>query len=122
MEESFGVRKTKSGTLHRRVLRMGLALAIERDLMNEVPGAIQRIKGSAKVIALKLGKTPRCIEGLRQGQHIPSLPVALALARLDPQFREVLKRHMDAETGESDENPARVLDEIQKLLMQRGAR
>lgn len=98
---------------------MGLALAIERDLMQEVPSAIQRIKGSAKVIALKLGKTPRCIEGLRQGQHIPSLPVALALARICPDFRELLKRHMDAETGESGEDPSRVLAEIQRLLQQR---
>ena len=97
---------------------MGLALAIERDLLEEIPGAVQRIKGTAKIIALKLGKTPRCIEGIRQGQHIPSLPVALALAKLDPQFRDMLKRHMDAETG-NGEDPAAVLNEIQRLLQER---
>lgn len=101
---------------------MGLALAIERDLLAEMPSAIQRIKGSAKVIALKLGKTPRCVEGLRQGQHIPSLPVALALARIDPHFRALLKRHMDAETGDSGEDPQRLASEIAEFLMSRGRR
>jgi hypothetical protein len=94
---------------------MGLALAVEQELIETLPAVVQRIREPAKVIAFKLGKTPRCVEGARQGEHLTSLPVAIALARLYPEFREYLTRLMDAETGESGEDPSFLMSEINRL-------
>lgn len=92
---------------------MSAALAIRKTLVDELPALMPR--ESAKVIAFKVGTTPRCIHGLRQGEHVPRLDVALALAREYPPIRKMFVHLMDAETGESGEDPAQVFAQIVRL-------
>jgi hypothetical protein len=100
------------------------ALAIKECLIVEFPLAIRMVPESAKVIAFNIDTTPRAIEGQRQGEHLPSLPVGLALARQYPHIKKLFMKLMDAETGESGDDPARIVDEIhrltQKLMEARG--
>lgn len=93
------------------------ALAIRKALVDEFPALMPR--EPAKVIALKIGATPRCIHGLRQGEHIPRADLMIALAREYPLIRRRLIELMDAEMGESGVDPQLVLDEIAKLVHRR---
>ncbi len=95
---------------------MSAALAIRDVLVADLPGLLRtHVRGSAKVIALKVGTTPRCIEGLRQGEHVARSDVLLALGKHYPAVRQKINELMDAEQGSGDD-PARVLDEIAKLV------
>ena len=96
--------------------RMSAALAIRDELVREVPRLLQAERESAKIIALRAGVTPRCVEGLREHEHAPSAHVLLALAKQYPTVRALVLRLMDAETGDSGESPAAVLDQIAKLV------
>lgn len=114
MSQSFG---RKPRTVLRNAPNFGSALSIRRELRDAMPAALIGIKEPAKVIAFRIDATPRAVEALRQGEHIPSLPVAIALARQYPQFKALLHQLMDAQTGDSGEHPARVIDEIERLLI-----
>ena len=117
---SFGDYGPKSGTFHRKLTGTHVpAPLIKEELMVAVPNLVRAIPKSAKVIAFRTGTTPRCIEGIRGGEHLPSLPVALALARECPDMRELLTQFMDAETGDGPRGPDHVLNEIQRLLQER---
>lgn len=96
--------------------RMSAALAIRTELAREIPALLHNVQQSAKVIAFRAGVTPRCIEALREQEHAPSAHVLLALAKQYPAVRALVMRLMDAETGDSGEHPAAVLDQIAKLL------
>lgn len=91
------------------------ALAIKECLIVEFPRAIRQVQETAKVIALNIDTTPRAIEGQRQGEHLPSLAVGLALARQYPHIKQLFMKLMDAETGESGDNPAQIISEIHRL-------
>lgn len=114
---SFGERGNFSRTTHRKLTgrEMSTALAIREDLLRELPPLVQQLPESAKIIAFKTGTTPRCIEGARQGEHLFSLHVALALGKKYKPIRDLFNRLMDAETGDSGENPIRVAHELQAL-------
>lgn len=91
------------------------ALAIKECLIVEFPRAIRQVQETAKVIALNIDTTPRAIEGQRQGEHLPSLHVGLALARQYPHIKKLFMKLMDAETGESGEDPTWIVSEINRL-------
>lgn len=97
---------------------MSTALAIKADLLDTVPETLRRISEPAKVISFKVKITERAVEKLRGSNHLPSLPVALALARHYPEFRELLVRYMDAQTGQTEEDPMRLLHNINTQLSQ----
>ena len=90
---------------------------IKEELMEAVPDLMRAIPASAKIIAFNAGTTPRCIEGIRGGEHLPSLPVALSLAREHPAMRELLTQYMYGECVTRDTDD--VLDEIDRLLRTR---
>ena len=95
---------------------MSAALAIRERLVSELPVLLQDNRESAKVIALKIGTTPRCVQGLRQGEHVARSDVLIALARKYPPVKKLLLDLMDAETGDSGDSPSEVLSKIQSLV------
>lgn len=114
METSFGIGKNGRATSHGKLPRMS-ALQIRECLVVEFPRLLRAVPETAKEIALDIDTTPRTIEGQRQGEHLPRLDVGLALGRRYPQIRELYNRLMDAETGDSGDDPAHIVDQIQKL-------
>lgn len=117
MRDSFGKtniypRKLPGGSVNN-------ALAIRDDLLREFPPIVQRMREAAKVIAFKVGNTPRSVEGHRQQEQLPSLAVGLAYGKMYPEVRALLMRLMDANMGDSGDSPAKVLNEIAKLMQGR---
>lgn len=94
--------------------RVSSALAIRDEMLVEFPRRMP--SEPAKVLARKIGATPRAIEGHRQGEHLPSLPVGIALGRRERPIREFLLRLMHAEMGDSGEDPSRVINESIEYL------
>lgn len=111
MRATFGKNTRK---LPGQLRTMSAALAIREELMRHLPPLVQKLPESAKVIALKVGITPRAAEGHRQEEQLPSLAVGLAYGRKFPEVRALLVRLMDAETGDSGENPSAVIHEFLK--------
>ena len=96
---------------------MSAALAIRQDMLAELPRILNmEVRESAKIIAFNIGKTTRCVEGLRQGEHLGAGETLIALGRKYKPVRDYLTRLMNAETGDSGEDPSKVLSEIQRLL------
>ena len=91
---------------------MSAALAYEARVRTELPRILRQIREPAKVIAFKAGCSPRTIEAIRQNEHGPSLGVFMALAAAYPEIRPLLKEL----TGETDRDPARIIDEIRKMV------
>jgi hypothetical protein len=97
-----------------RSASMNSALAIRDTLMTSFPDLMP--EKPAKVVAREVGATPRAIKGQKEGDHLPSLPVAIALAQRYPHIREFLWRMMQAEMG-NGEDPSKVLnDEYRRQL------
>ena len=96
--------------------RMSAALAIRTELGREIPAILQNVQQSAKIIAIRAGVTPRCIEALREHEHGVSAHVLLALAQQYPAVKQLVMRLMDAETGDSGENPASIVEQIRRLV------
>lgn len=94
---------------------MSAALTIREKLINELPQWVGDLREPAKVIAFKIGATPRCVQGLRQSEHCARADVLLALGKRYPAIRQKIMELMDAETGESGDDPARVLSTIARL-------
>lgn len=111
---SFGIPPSKPRTHSGKLPGMS-ALAIKECLIVQFPPLLRAVPDTAKEIAQDIEATPRAIEGQRQGEHLPSLPVGLALGRKFPQIRELFNRLMDAEAGDSGDDPARIVDEIHRL-------
>ena len=100
---------------------MNTVAAIRQELIDVLPDVLrQTVKVSAKVLAFNTGMTSRGVEQIKASQHIASLPTAIAIARQYPEFRQWLVRYIEAQTGENDEDPGYVLNEIQRLLIARG--
>lgn len=97
---------------------MSAALAIEREMREFIPTAVRRA-GTAKVVALFADTTPRSVENWGDGQNLPSAPALISMARHIPELRAKITEWMDATTGDSGNDPARVLNEIQRLLTER---
>lgn len=105
----------------RTVIRvMSSALAIKEEMRRDVPVILASVREPCKIIAFDAGITERGFEKNKAGESLPSLPVAIAYAKRIPAFREYLLRWLDAATGDSGEDPSRVLADIERLLMERG--
>jgi hypothetical protein len=118
VESSFGNRGNKFGTSPRKFRRMTAALLLEREMRDFIPTAVRRA-GTAKVVALFADTTPRTVENWSDGQNLPSAPALISMARHIPELRAKVMEWMDASTGDSGNDPARVLNEIQRLLSSR---
>ena len=94
---------------------MSAAVAIEREMREFLPVAVRRA-GPAKVVALFADATPRSVENWCEGQNLPSAPALISMARHIPELKAKVLEWLDASTGDSGDDPARVLNEIQRLL------
>lgn len=95
---------------------MSAALAIRDELTREIPRILQTTPQTAKIIALRVGVTPRCVEGIREQQHAPSAHVLLALAKQYPAVKQLVLRLMDCVPGED----ARLVSEIANMIARAG--
>lgn len=111
MRDAFGKYPRK---LPGQLPTMSAALAIREELMRKFPPQVQQIRESAKVVALKVGATPRAVEAHRQEEQLPSLAVGLAYARMYPEVRALFQRLMNAEMGDDDTNPSQMIQEFIK--------
>lgn len=92
-----------------------LATTIEREALELLPRLLQR--EPAKVIAFKAGvRSPRTAENWQTGVNLPQVPAFLSLARQFPELKAKVLEWLDASMGENEQDPARVLDEIAKLM------
>lgn len=98
---------------------MNVAVAIRQELKRELAPTLRRVSEPAKVIAFKVGNTPRAVEAHRQDEELPRLDVGLAYGRLYPEVKALYLKLMDAEMGESGEDPNVVLYEIQRMIAQK---
>ena len=98
---------------------MTAARNIRDDLAAMLPRVLARTHQPAKVLAFKAGVSLRTIEGVKRQEHAISAPALLALAREYPQVRALVLSLVQAETGDSGENPAAILDQIAKLVQGR---
>lgn len=116
---SFSEDDNENGTFHRKFRReskVNAVAAIEREMREFLPHVVRNSGHTAKVIALFTESTPRTVENWEQGQNLPSAPKLIVLAARYPELRQKLNEWMDAITGESGVDPARVLNEIERLL------
>lgn len=97
---------------------MTAVLLLEREMRDFIPRAVRKA-GTAKVVALFANTTQRAVENWTDGQNLPSAPALISMARHIPELRKKVMEWMDASTGESGDDPARVLSEIQRLLERR---
>lgn len=93
------------------------ALQVEQEAREFVPRVLAR--EPAKVVAFKGGATQRSAENWQGGACLPQVPHFFALARQYPELKAKALEWLDASTGESGEDPARVLDEIARLVNRR---
>lgn len=99
---------------------MSAALAIERELVELVPTTLQRDRRSAKIIALHVGTTPKAVENWRQGMNLPTIPHFIALAKQYPELRLKVLEWLEAHQGDNDQDPAKLANELVRLLQRRG--
>jgi hypothetical protein len=95
-----------------------LAATIEREAREILPRVIGR--ECAKVLAFKAGSTKRSAVNWQNGDHLPSVPHFIALARQYPELKSKVLEWLEASTGENERDPAQVLNDIARLLQQRG--
>lgn len=127
MEQSFAEAKNANGTSHRNIRGkfgksrgsvVSAALAIEQEYREIVPRVLRQERRTAKVIALFAGTTPRAVENWRDGTNGPQVPHFIALAREIPELKAKVLEWLEADNG-AGHDPAKVLDQIQKLLQAR---
>lgn len=111
MQEKTG---KKPETFGKGVRLMVAALAIEQDLRDMIPRMLAR--EPAKIIAFKATATPRTAANWQEGLNLPQVPHFIMLARQYPELRAKVLEWLDASTGDSGDDPSRVLNEIQKLI------
>lgn len=92
---------------------MGVA-ALRQELRSFFPRVVSR--EPAKVVALRAEATPRTVENWRSGEHLPSVPAFLEMARHDPELRAWVLELLSVE-----EDPTRALAVIANALARRHA-
>ena len=107
-----------SATRKLRGLRVSAAIAIEREYREFVPQVLREERRTAKIIALRVGSTPRAVENWREGYNMPSVPHFIALANEIPALKAKVLEWLGADSG-GGSDPAKVLSEIQRLLQAR---
>lgn len=98
--------------------RMSVA-AIAKEYREIVPQVLRQEPRTAKIIALRVGSTPRTVENWREGLNGPQVPQFIALAREIPALRQKVLEWLDASTGESGESPERLAADIARFLAER---
>lgn len=91
---------------------MSAALAIECDLLQRIPQALKATRAPAKVLSFAAGVSKRTIDGLQRSERCISAPTLIALARQFPEVRKLVEELL----GPNDRDPARILDEIRKMV------
>lgn len=99
-------------------IAVNAVLKIEREMRDFIPTAVRRA-GTAKVVALFADATPRSVENWSEGSNLPSAPALISMARHIPELKAKVLEWLDASTGDSGDDPSRVLNEIQRLLQAR---
>jgi hypothetical protein len=86
--------------------------AIIRDLARTIP---------AKIFAANANISPRHVYNLREeiGQPDLAWPSFIMVAKQYPELRVKVMEWLDASIGDNDRDPSQVLNEIQRLLMER---
>ena len=92
---------------------MSALAAIRDDLKERIPRTVER--ESAKIIALKVGTTPRAVENWRQRESLHSVPAFIMLAKNDPELRAWVLHELDYE-----DDPERAMAVIANHLSKRG--
>lgn len=91
---------------------MSAALAINYELRERIPLVLRATNAPAKVLSFAAGVSKRTIAGVQNREHVISAPALLALAREYPQVRALVLELI----GETDSDPARILEEIRKMV------
>ena len=78
---------------------MSALAAIRDDLKERIPRTVER--ESAKIIALRVGTTPRAVENWRQRESLPSVPAFIMLAKNDSELRAWVLHELDYEDARS---------------------
>lgn len=94
---------------------MSAALAITDTIERELPAILRAERSPAKVIAFNAGVSKRTIEAIKQAEHGISVGTLLALAAKYPKVKALVLRLI----GETESDPARLLNEIAKLVQGR---
>lgn len=119
---SFPEDGNKVGTNHRifhREAKVNAVATIEREMREFLPHVVRNSGHTAKVIALFTESTPRTVENWSDGQNLPSAPKLIVLAARYPALRQQINAWMDAISGTSGDDPAKVLNDIQRMLSER---
>lgn len=96
------------------------ALALDDDYCNSVADALKRDPRPAKVIALRIGATPRAVENWRDGLNEPRGRMFFKLAKEIPELKKIALRWLEADNGDSGEDPQRLAQEIAQFIIERG--
>lgn len=67
------------------------------ECRDKIPTIVRSHPESAKIIAFKVGKTPRAIENIEQRLSLPSLPTAIAMAQYIEPLRKQLLEWLQAD-------------------------
>lgn len=96
-----------------RVVRMSAALArIEDEGRDLIARAAHR--EPAKVLARKIGRSPRHVDNLRAGANEPRWPTLIALAMQSPELRSAIGRWLGFEQTAPDVQ--RAIDELRRYV------
>lgn len=90
------------------------AATVEREAREIIPRVIGR--ECAKILAFKAGSTKRSAINWQNGEHLPSVPHFIALARQYPELKRKVLEWLEASTGDNERDPQQVLSEIARLL------
>lgn len=88
--------------------------AIRQELRTILPRVAAR--EPAKVIAFRTEATPRTVENWKTGEHLPSVPAFIEMAKHDPELRAWVLEQLSVE-----EDPTRALAVIANALARRQA-
>lgn len=99
---------------------MNVAVAYDYDdYSTVVSDALKRDPRTSKVIALRIGATPRAVENWREGLNEPRGRMFFKLAMEVPELRGHALRWLAADNAESDESPEKLAQELAQFLMSR---
>ncbi len=97
---------------------MNTSAALRAEMKDFIPTAVRQSGHSAKVIALFADATPRAAEKWEARESLPSAPNLILLAREIPALKAKVLEWLEADSGQGGD-PAKVLNEIQRLLTER---
>jgi len=89
------------------------------SVREEIGKALRKSPKTCKQLGRDFGVDPRSIDNYRHERNMPAVPVFITMAREIPELKAKVLEWLDASTGDSGTDPARVLDDIQRLLSAR---